>query len=92
MVVKDCVDAILKKEVLYTTMEMTGFRRSISERILQDEALLDESFNTVALPEGFQKAWSIWRARSTEGEASYRAFLTTVACENGDLKQCKPFF
>ena len=90
MMVKDCVDAILKKEVLYTTMEMTGFRRNISERIYQDEALLDEPFNMVALPEGFQKAWRIWRAgdtdtgRSTRGEASYRAFVSTVACKKGD--------
>ena len=36
---------------MYTTMEMTGFRRNISERIYQDEALLDEPFNLVALPE-----------------------------------------
>ena len=59
MVVQDCANTVLKREVLYLTLEMSEFRRNISRRIRQDEALLDTPFNMLALPEGFKKAWSV---------------------------------
>ena len=84
MAVNYSVDTILKREVLYLTMEMTEFRRSIAQGIASDEVKLEEPFNVVALPKAFQEAWQVWRSGDTEGgragraKASYEVFALTI--------------
>ena len=87
MLVQDCVDSILKKEVVYLTMEMCRFRKNISEKMIADESRVDAPMNIAGLPEGFVEACRIWRAGDTEeardarGEESYQAFVTDLSTE-----------
>ena len=87
MLVQDCVDSILKKEVVYLTMEMCRFRKNISEKMIANESRVDAPMNTAGLPERFPEAWRIWRAGDTEeardarGEKSYQALVTALSLE-----------
>ena len=87
MLVQDCVDSILKKEMVYLTVEMCRFRNNISEKMLADESRMDAPMNIAGLPDGFAEAWKIWRAgdteeaRDTRGEKSYQALVTALSTE-----------
>ena len=87
MLVQDCVDSILKKEVVNLTVEMCRFRKNISEKMLADESRTNAPMNIARLPEGFNEAWRLWRlgdteeARATRGEASYQALVTALSTE-----------
>ena len=87
MLVQDCVDSILKKEVVYLTMDMCRFRKNISEKMMADEARAEAPMNIARLPEGFNEAWRLWRlgdteeGRATRGEASYQALTTAITTE-----------
>ena len=87
MLVQDCVDSILKKEVVNLTVEMCRFRKNISEKMMADESRAEASMNIARLPEGFNEAWRLWRlgdteeGRATRGEASYQALTTTITTE-----------
>ena len=87
MLVQDCVDSIVKKEVVNITMEVCRFRNNISKKMLADESRMDAPMNIAGLPEGFDKAWKIWRAGDTEeardarGEESYQALVTALSTE-----------
>ena len=87
MLVQDCVDSILKKEMVNLTVEMCRFRNNISEKMLADESRMDTPMNIAGLPEGFDKAWKTWRAGDTEeardarGEKSYQALVTALSTE-----------
>ena len=59
MLIQDCVDSILKKEVVKLTVEMCRFRNNISEKMLADESRADAPMNLAGLPEGFAEAWRI---------------------------------
>ena len=87
MLVQDCVDSILKKEVVNLTVEMCRFRKNISEKMLADESRTNAPMNIARLPEGFNEAWRLWRLDDTEegravrGEASYQALVTALSTE-----------
>ena len=87
MLVQDSVDSILKKEVVYLTVEMCRFRNNISEKMIADESRKDAPMNIARLHEGFDEAWKIWRAGDTEeardarGEKSYQALVTALSME-----------
>ena len=87
MLVQDCVDSILKKEVVNLTVEMCRFRNNISEKMLADESRKDASMNLVRLSEAFDESWKLWRAGDTEegrdarGEKSYQALVTILSTE-----------
>ena len=87
MLIQDCVDSILKKEVVELTMEMCRFRNNISEKMMADESRADAPMNIAGLHEGFAESWRIWRAGDTEegrdarGEASYQALVTALSTE-----------
>ena len=87
MLVQDCVDSILKKEVMNLTVEMCRFRNNISEKMLADESRKDAPMNIAQLHEGFDEAWKIWRAgdteeaRDTRREKSYQALVTALSME-----------
>ena len=87
MLVQDCVDSIMKKEVVKLTTEMYRFRNNISEKMLADESRMDAPMNIAGLPDGFAEAWKIWRAgdteeaRDTRGEKSYQALVTALSTE-----------
>ena len=87
MLIQDCVDSILKKEVVYLTVEMCRFRNNISKKMLADESRMDTPLNIAGLPDGFAEAWKIWRAGDTEeardarGEKSYQALVTAISTE-----------
>ena len=87
MLVQDCVDSIVKKEVVNITMEVCRFRNNISEKMLADESRMDAPMNIAGLHEGFAEAWKIWRAGDTEeardarGEKSYQALVTALSME-----------
>ena len=84
MLVQDCVDSILKKEVVKLTVEMCRFRNNISEKMLADESRADAPMNILGMPEGFAEAWRIWRSSDTEetrGEESYQALVTALSLE-----------
>ena len=67
MLVQDCVDSILKKEVVKLTVEMCRFRRNISEKMTADESRAEVPMNIARLPEGFNEAWRLWRHRGRKG-------------------------
>ena len=71
MLVQDCEDSILKKEVVYLTMEMCRFRKNISEKMLADESLADAPMNIARLSEGFNEGWRLWRARLVSSFSDY---------------------
>ena len=84
IVVKDCVNTILKKEVLYLTVEMSRFRKNISQRMVQDESLTDAApLKLSRLTEGFAEAWKVWREDKSndKGELSYKALSVSVIPE-----------
>ena len=87
MLVQDCVDSIVKKEVVNITVEVCRFRNNISEKMLADESRMDAPMNIGGLHEGFAEAWKIWRAGDTEeardarGEKSYQALVTALSME-----------
>ena len=87
MLIQDCVDSILKKEVVNLTVEMCRFRNNISEKMLADESRMDTPINIAGLPDGFAESWKIWRAGDTEeardarGEKSYQALVTALSME-----------
>ena len=87
MLVQDCVDSIVKKEVVNITMEVCRFRNNISKKMLADESRMDSPLNIARLAEGFEEAWKIWRAGDTEegrnarGEKSYQALVTALSME-----------
>ena len=84
MLIQDCVDSILKKEVVKLTVEMCRFRNNISEKMMADESRANEPMNIAGLPEGFAEAWRIWRTSDTEearGEESYQALVTALSTE-----------
>ena len=87
LLIQDCVDSILKKEVVKLTVEMCRFRRNISEKMLADESRAEAPINIARLPEGFDEAWRLWRlgdAReggATREEASYQALITALEKE-----------
>ena len=85
MLVKDCVQSILKKEVVYLTAEMCRFRNNIAQKMVEDESRADAPMNLARLYEGFAEAWRIWRAGDTEdardarGDASYQVLVTVLS-------------
>ena len=87
MLVQDCVDSILKKEVVNLTVEMCRFRKNISEKMLADESRINAPMNIARLPKGFNEAWRLWRLGDTEEgragreEASYQALVTALSTE-----------
>ena len=87
MLVQDCVDSILKKEVVKLTVEMCRFRNNISEKMLADESRADAPMNILGMPEGFAESWRIWRAgdkeegRDARGEESYQALVMAIPTE-----------
>ena len=82
LLIQDCVDSILKKEVIGLTVEMCRFRRNISEKMQADNSRDNAPMNIARLPEGFNEAWRLWRLGDTEEgsreEASYQALLTAL--------------
>ena len=87
MLVQDCVDSILRKEMVNLTAEMCRFRNNISQKMCADESRIDAPMNIAGLPDGFAEAWKIWRAGDTEegrdarGEMSYQALVTAITAE-----------
>ena len=87
LLIQDCVDSILKKEVVNLTVEMCRFRKNISEKMLADESRAEAPMNIARLPEGFNEAWRLWRLGDTEEggatreEASYQALTTAITTE-----------
>ena len=87
MLVQDCVDSILKKEVVKLTVEMCRFRNNISEKMMADESRAEAPMNILGMPEGFAEAWRIWRAGDTEegrhlrGEESYQALVSALSLD-----------
>ena len=61
LLIQDCVDSILKKEVVKLTVEMCRFRRNISEKMMADKSHDNAPMNIAGLPEGFNEAWRLWR-------------------------------
>ena len=83
LLIQDCVDSILKKEVVKLTVEMCRFRRNISEKMQADRSRIDAPMNIAGLPEGFNEAWRLWRLdeEGNREEASYRALVTALEKE-----------
>ena len=84
MLVQDCVDSILKKEIVKLTVEMCRFRNNISEKMLADESCANEPMNIAGMPEEFAEAWRIWRTSDTEearGDESYQTLVTALSTE-----------
>ena len=83
LLIQDCVDSILKKEVVRLTVEMCRFRRNISERMLADKSRDNTPMNIAGLPEGFNEAWRLWRLgeEGTREEASYQALIAALEKE-----------
>ena len=83
LLIQDCVDSILKKEVVRLTVEMCRFRRNISEKMMADGSRNNAPMNIANLPEGFNEAWRLWRLgeEGTREEASYQALITALERE-----------
>ena len=85
LLIQDCVDSILKKEVVKLTVEMCRFRRNISEKMQADNSRDNAPMNIAGLAEGFNEAWRLWRLGVTEEgnreEASYQALITALEKE-----------
>ena len=87
LLIQDCVDSILKKEVVKLTVEMCRFRRNISEKMQADNSRDNTPMNIAGLPEGFNEAWRLWRlgdaqeGGATREEASYQALITALEKE-----------
>ena len=90
LLIQDCVDSILKKEVVKLTVEMCRFRKNISEKMLADKSRDNAPMNIAGLPEGFNEAWRLWKLwgldNTEEGKAkreelSYQALITALEKE-----------
>ena len=83
LLIQDCVDSILKKEVVRLTVEMCRFRRNISEKMMADNSRDNAPMNIANLPEGFNEAWRLWRLgeEGNREEASYQALITALEKE-----------
>ena len=87
LLIQDCVDSILKKEVVNLTVEMCRFRRNISEKMMADGSRAETPMNIARLPEGFEEAGRLWRlgdaqeGGATREEASYQALITALEKE-----------
>ena len=89
MIVKYCVDSVLKREavlnreVMNITFEMNQFRSNIAQGIAEDKSLEEKPLNLLSLPEGFEEAWRIWRQSDTDDrkEKSFQMFLSKVLPE-----------
>ena len=54
LLIQDCVDSILKKEVVRLTVEMCRFRRNISEKMLADRSRDNAPINIANFAGGVQ--------------------------------------
>ena len=84
MVVHDCVDSILKREVNSLALEMEGFRNGLCAKIGGDETVRDKPLNLLRLSNGFDEAWKVWRSVGADvdrSEATYRRFVAVVSEE-----------
>ena len=90
LLIQDCVDSILKNEVVKLTVEMCRFRKNISEKMLADKSRDNAPMNIAGLPEGFNEAWRLWKLwgldNTEEGKAkreelSYQALITALEKE-----------
>ena len=83
LLIQDCVDSILKKEVVNLTVEMCRFRKNISEKMLADKSRDNAPMNIAGLPEGFNEAWRLWRLgeEGNREEASYQTLITALEKE-----------
>ena len=83
MIVKDCVDTILKREMMNLSYKMNQFRNSIAQGIAEDESLGDEPLNLLNLPERLEEAWRIWKQSDPEDQKkkSFQMFLSEVLPE-----------
>ena len=82
MIVRDCIDTVMKREVLHLTMQMSSFRNSISRRMLTDETLTDETpLNILNVPKGFEEAWKVWKEQDKnecQEELSYQTLKSLL--------------
>ena len=83
LVVRDCVDAILKKEVMQLTYDKNQFRNNIAQGIDQDKSLDEEPLDLFKFPEGFKEAWKRWRQGDTEdwNKKSFQRKTLRPLCE-----------
>ena len=84
MVVHDCVDSILKREVNSLAVEMEGFRNGLCAKLCGDETLRDKPMNLLRLSDGFDEAWKVWRSVGADvnrSEATFRRFVAVVSEE-----------
>ena len=60
MIIKDSVDAILKREVIHLTAQMCRFRNNIATKLPADEEITDDTpIDLLKVPEGFEDAWKV---------------------------------
>ena len=84
VVVQECVDSIMKKEVECLVLEIVGFRCALSEKISGDESVQDKPMNLLYLWDAFKEAWKVWRSSGDDvdrSEAAYRRFVAIVSEE-----------
>ena len=82
MLVQDCVDLIMKKEVECLALEISGFRCALSEKISGDKSVQEKPMNLLHLRDAFEEAWKVWRSSGDDvdrAEATYRRFVATVS-------------
>ena len=84
LVVQDCVDAILKKELMGLTFEMNRFRNNIAKGIGADPALMGKRLNMMGLPGAFEESWKVWRQSDLEDKEkkSFQTFLSKLLPED----------
>ena len=77
MIIKDSVDAILKREVIHLTVQMCRFRNKIAKKLPADEEITDDTpIDLLKVPEGFEDAWKVWKEQEENKdleELSYKA-------------------
>ena len=77
MIIKNSVDAILKREVIHLTAQMCRFRKNIAKKLPADEEITDDTpIDLLKVPEGFEDAWKVWKEQEgNKGreELSYKA-------------------
>ena len=82
LVIHDCMDSIMKREVVHLTMQMSLFRNNIARRLMADESLTDETpLNILNLPKGFSEAWKVWKEQDkdeSQEELSYQALRSLI--------------
>ena len=84
LIVQDCVDAILKKELMGLTFEMNRFRNNIAKGISGDPALMGRRLNMIGLPGAFEESWKVWRQSDLEDKEkkSFQTFLSKLLPED----------